>query len=170
MSSNKGFSLNNFMPIIKEKLESGGTVTYTPNGKSMYPMLRDGEDVVILKKPHGRLHLFDVVLYERESGTYALHRVVGFDADGSYVMCGDNQYIHEHGIYQDNIVAVMTAYHRKGKSYTVKSLSYRFYVNLWYYLAPFRRIFLAVIERINAHTNKGNNNENEKNSDGQREN
>ena len=63
---NKEVQLADTIEIIKEKLDSGGTVTFTPNGTSMLPLLRDGEDVVVLSKPEGRLHLFDVALYRRK--------------------------------------------------------------------------------------------------------
>ena len=47
---NKEVQLADTIEIIKEKLDSGGTVTFTPNGTSMLPLLRDGEDVVVLSK------------------------------------------------------------------------------------------------------------------------
>ena len=71
----------------EEKLETGGLVTFNPKGTSMLPMLRDGDDTVVLSKPKGRLHLFDLPLYRRKDGSYVLHRVVNFGSDGSYTMC-----------------------------------------------------------------------------------
>ena len=50
---------------------------------------------VVLSKPKGRLHLFDLPLYRRKDGSYVLHRVVNFGSDGSYTMCGDNQFAVE---------------------------------------------------------------------------
>ena len=73
--------IDDVIDIMIEKLNSGGTVTFTPKGKSMLPMLRDGEDVVVLSKPNGKLHLFDIPLYRRSNGAYVLHRIVNFDAD-----------------------------------------------------------------------------------------
>lgn len=143
MSLNKETTLDAVIELITEKLQSGGAVTFTPNGTSMLPMLRDGEDVVVLKKPEGRLHLFDVPLYRRENGQYVLHRVIDFERDGSYVLCGDNQFAKERGIQDSQIIAVMTAFYRKGKAYSMTSLRYRAYVNFWYYTRPFRRIFRA---------------------------
>lgn len=140
ISLNKNIELNEIIHIIKEKLEAGGKVMFTPNGKSMLPMLRDGEDVVVLEKPKGRLQLFDVALYVRSNGQYVLHRVVSFKSDGTYVMCGDNQYTYEYGIGDDDVVAVMSGFFRKGKAYTKFSLPYRLYINVWYYTRIFRRL------------------------------
>ena len=142
MSSNKTVRLDDIMDVMVEKLNSGGVVTFTPNGTSMLPMLRDGEDVVVLKSVQGRrLHLFDVPLYRRDNGQYVLHRVIDFTRDGSYVMCGDNQFAREKGIRDDQIIAVMTGFFRKGKPYTTQSFSYRVYINFWYYTRPFRRAY-----------------------------
>ena len=63
--NNKEIQLEDVIQIIKEKLNSGGTVTFTPHGTSMYPMLRNGEDVVVLKKPEGRLNIL-MLLYTEE--------------------------------------------------------------------------------------------------------
>ena len=69
MSLNKEVGLDDVMQIIAEKLEAGGLVTFNPKGTSMLPMLRDGDDTVVLSKPKGRLHLFDLPLYRRKDGS-----------------------------------------------------------------------------------------------------
>ena len=165
---NKEVPMEDIISIITEKLESGGTVTFTPKGKSMLPLLRDGEDVVVLNKPNGRLHLFDMPLYKRNNGVYVLHRIVDFDADGSYVMCGDNQFELEHGIRDESIVAVVTAFYRKGKSYSVNSPSYRLYVNFWYYTRLFRRAYRASKNRTSRLLGKGIKKKDEKKSNAER--
>lgn len=148
MSLNKETTLDEVMELIREKLDAGGNVTFTPNGTSMLPMLRDGEDVVVLSKPKGRLHLFDVALYRRDNGQYVLHRVLDFGYDGSYVMCGDNQFTKEKGIRDDQIIAVMTSFCRKGVPYMPSYYRYRIYVNFWYYTRLPRRVFRAVKRRL----------------------
>lgn len=138
---NKEVALDEIISLIIEKLDAGGNVVFTPNGNSMYPMLRDGEDVVVLTKPKGRLHLYDLPLYRRDDGKYVLHRVIDFGNDGSYVMCGDNQFARERGIRDDQIIAVVTAFYRKGKAFTTDSLLYRAYVSFWYHTRIFRRTY-----------------------------
>lgn len=58
MSLNKEVGLDDVMQIIAEKLEAGGSVTFNPKGTSMLPMLRDGDDTVVLSKPKGRTSPF----------------------------------------------------------------------------------------------------------------
>lgn len=138
---NKEVHLNEIIDIIQEKIEHGGTVTFTPNGKSMLPMLRDGEDVVVLSKKPEVLHLFDVVLYKRQDGSFVLHRIVGFDSSVDYVMCGDNQFVREHGINYDSVIAIVTAFFHKGKPYKINSFKYKIYANWIYYTRFFRQSY-----------------------------
>lgn len=141
MCSSKEAQLSDIIDIIIEKLDMGGTVTFTPRGSSMLPMLRNGKDVVVLSKPKGRLRIYDVPLYRRSDGSFVLHRVVGCQDDGSYIMCGDNQFVKEHGIKDSDVIAVMTSFYRKGKSYTADSFSYRAYVSFWCHTRLFRRMY-----------------------------
>lgn len=154
---NKQITIDDVIELMIEKLNAGGKVTFTPKGTSMLPMLRDGQDVVILEKQKGRLHLYDVALYKRDNGQYVLHRVNNFDSDGCYVMCGDNQFSMEHGIRDDQIIAVMTAFFRKGKSYTPQSLIYRVYVNFWGYTRLLRRAMGYTTRKSSALFNKRKN-------------
>ena len=137
MSLNKEVGLDDVMQIIAEKLETGGSVTFNPKGTSMLPMLRDGDDTVVLSKPKGRLHLFDLPLYRRKDGSYVLHRVVNFGSDGSYTMCGDN----------DDVIGVVTAFYRKGKPYTVDSMKYRAYLEFMFYSKPLRKVIASTVSR-----------------------
>ncbi len=161
----KEVAIDDVIDIMVEKLNSGGTVTFTPKGKSMLPMLRDGEDVVVLSKPSGRLHLFDIPLYRRGNGVYVLHRIVNFDADGSYVLCGDNQFTLEHGIKDSDIIGVVTAFYRKGKAYSVNSFSYRLYVNFWFYTRFFRHSYRFGVNKVSKLFGKGNKKSDEKTVD-----
>ena len=81
------------------------------------------------------------VLYRRKDGSFVLHRVIDFQRDGSYVLCGDNQFYRERGIKDSDVIAVVTAFYRKGKPYTTNSFLYRAYINFWYYTRPFRRVY-----------------------------
>ena len=87
-------------------------------------------------------------LYQRDNGQYVLHRVIGFGKDGSYILCGDNQFAKERGITDKHVIAVMTAFYHKGKAYTDRSFRYRVYVYFWYYTRTIRRVYRAVKSRV----------------------
>ena len=137
---NKTIGLEEIVPIMREQLDNGKTVSFVPRGSSMKPMLGDGTDMVLLKKPEGKLKLFDVAFYfRRETGKYIIHRVVGFQKDGSYIMLGDNNVVKEYNIKHEDIIAVVKAFYRNGKMYEVTHPLYRLYCDVHYYIRPFRR-------------------------------
>lgn len=145
---NKLVDIKELVPIMQEQLNAGKTVSFIPRGNSMRPLLGDGTDMVVLKKPDGRLHHFDMPLYHRkETDKYILHRVVGFRKDGTYVMLGDNNFEREYNISDDDIVGVVTSFCRKGKMYSTNNVIYRLYCNVWYYTRPLRRLLSRIKRR-----------------------
>ena len=131
---NNTFEIADAIHIIKEQLELGGKISFVPKGISMKPML-SGSDKVILEKPNGKLKKYDLPLYVYpNTNTYAIQRVISFDNQGNYIICGDNNITKEYGITDDNIIAIVTAYYKKGKLKSVNSLSYKIYcryINLY---------------------------------------
>lgn len=116
--------------IIREQIALGSSAELPPRGVSMLPLIREGRDSVILSPVNGRLKKYDIPFYRRPDGTYVLHRVVGFEGDG-YILCGDNQFVLEHGIGDEHIIAVVTGIRRGGKLIDMNGLPYRAYVLLW---------------------------------------
>ena len=97
----------------------------------MRPMLRQGRDTVILSAVKGPLRKYDVPLYQRDDGAYVLHRIV--KCGETYTCIGDNQYVLEPGIRQDQLIAVMSAFTRDDKYIPVTNLGYRLYSRLWHW-------------------------------------
>lgn len=138
-SLNKQVDLKALVPLMKEQLNAGKTVSFVPRGNSMRPMLGNGTDMIVLKKPEGRLHLNDVALYfRRETDAYVVHRVVNFSKDRSYVMLGDNNMQKEYNITDEDIVGVLTAFYHKGRMISVNHPLYRLYCDFWFYSRPLR--------------------------------
>ncbi len=137
--------IKDLVVLLKEQLDNGKTVSFTPKGKSMKPMLDGENDVIFLKKPTERLHLFDVALYYyKENDVYSVHRVVDFGSDGTYVFLGDNNFKKEHNIKDEDIIGIVTSFYHKGKHISTNSLNYKFYCELWFYSRPFRQLFAKV--------------------------
>ena len=128
--------LEQLMPLITESLAAGKSVRFYPHGISMLPMLRQDIDSVVLSSVDGRLKKYDIPLYQRDNGKYVLHRIVAVGE--SYTCIGDNQYVFEKGIRDDQIIAVVTAFTRGEKEISVTSLAYRIYCVLWHYSRPVR--------------------------------
>ena len=135
----KELRLEELMPAIKASLAAGCNVRFFPKGTSMLPMLRQGIDSVILSSVPDRLRKHDLPLYERENGQYVLHRVV--KVGETYSCIGDNQFLYEHGVRQEQMIALVTAFNRGNKTVSVNSLSYWLYCRFWYYSRPFRYLW-----------------------------
>ena len=139
----KEVRLAELYPVMKEMLDSGGTVNFNPHGTSMLPMLHDDGDRVILKKPEGELKKYDLPLYRRDDGAFVLHRVVKKPENGVYTMCGDNQWVLEKGIRHDQIIGIVIAFDRCGKHISAQSKAYRLYARVWVAIRPLRRLVIG---------------------------
>ena len=126
---------------FEEELLRKGSIVYTNVGDSMMPLLRQGKDLLIIKRPKEwerftdgdtaiRLKRLDVPLYKRDNGAYVLHRVLKV-RKSDYVICGDNRYHREYGISDRQVIGVLTGIVRDGREISVKDRKYRLYAHLW---------------------------------------
>lgn len=138
--------LEEMLPLIKECLSAGQSVKFSPRGISMLPMIVQGRDSVTLSSPPEKLKKFDIPLYRREDGHFVLHRVV--KVGDTYTCIGDNQFKKETGIAHSQVIAVITAFTRKGKTYAVSHFGYRLYCVFWHYSRLLRRVWRAVRVRL----------------------
>ena len=122
-------SMESLMPLFMEQFAAGGSVTFSPRGVSMLPMLRQGVDMVKLSPLPGELKKYDLPLYRYPNGKYVLHRIVSVGADG-YRCMGDNTYFYE-DVKPEYLIAVVTAFKRGNRWISVDAWHYRLYCRLW---------------------------------------
>ncbi|MBR5246889.1 MAG: S24/S26 family peptidase [Clostridia bacterium] len=144
----KKVALKELYPIIKEQLDKGGTVKIPITGTSMLPLLVQGRDFVVLKSCE-KAEINDIIFYRRDNGQFVLHRIIGIDENG-YILCGDNQWVKEHGIKDKNIIGVVTEIHRNGKVFGVNDKSYVKYYKCWLKLFPIRKPLIKVLVVLRA--------------------
>lgn len=132
-------SMEALEPLFRERLAAGQQVRFSPMGTSMLPMLREGRDSVVLSPPPKKLRPFDLALYRRDSGAYVLHRITAVGQ--TYTCMGDNQFVSEHGLRHDQIIALVTGFRRNGRDHSVTEPGYRLYCFLWHYSRPLRRFW-----------------------------
>ena len=125
--------------LLAVQLENG-EAPLRVTGTSMHPTFRSGRDSVVLKKQDTPLRKRDVILYQRKSGQYVLHRIVAQKGD-LLILSGDNQFEPEE-VAPSQVIARVVAFWRKGKEYPVTHLGYRLWVWLWVLVFPIRRPFL----------------------------
>lgn len=139
-------SIHEIAPYIKEAIENGKDVRLTVTGFSMYPLLRDGSDDVILTKS-AKIKKHDVVLFKRENGDFVLHRVIKVKGN-ILTIAGDNETKKERSVPKDNVIASMKAFVRSGKIHTTDALWYKIYSKLWLFIFPLRHIAARVIHSL----------------------
>ena len=126
---------------FEEELLRKGSIVYTNVGDSMMPLLRQGKDLLIIKRPKEwdelgnanaalKLKRLDVPLYKRDNGAYVLHRVLKV-RKSDYVICGDNRYQREYGICDRHVIGVLSGVVRNGREISVQDVGYRMYSHLW---------------------------------------
>lgn len=131
---------------IETILKKDGVFVSTTSGVSMFPMLRDRRDTIIVTRREGRLKKYDVALYKR-GDSYVLHRVIEVLPD-SYIIRGDNCLSKEYGITDDTVLGVLTGFYRGDKEKSMKSFSYKLYSRLIVAFHPLVRVRTSIKARL----------------------
>lgn len=128
---------NSISKVLKEK----GEVIVSTAGISMYPMLRNKRDMVVIQAVDRKLKKNDVPLYVLPSGKLVLHRILKV-TDNGYIIRGDNLYVKECNITDDNIIGVLKSFYRDGKFYDCATNKvYHTYIVLNRLSFPFRYLW-----------------------------
>ncbi len=93
------------MARIEEILAENGKCIGKTEGDSMYPLIVEGKNKVLVTLPEFPLLKGDVPLYKRD-GRYVLHRIVRVTKKG-YIISGDNRGHAEKGITDSDIIGVL---------------------------------------------------------------
>ncbi len=124
----------------KKELEANNAIAFVPSGNSMWPILKNkGQSVVVYKKTE-RLKRYDVALYERANGVFVLHRVIE-PILGGYVICGDSQFTLEK-VKEEQVFGVMAGFYHGTKYIRCTDERYKKKVEKWYKHAKRRKLRL----------------------------
>lgn len=129
---------------IREILDTYGKYTSLTTGVSMWPLLYNQRDNIIVVKNEGRLKKYDIALYEDKRGKYVMHRVVEVH-DDHYIIIGDNCITREY-VTDDMICGVLAGFFRKGKRYIdcQNGKAQLLYAKIWVALYPLRPALLRL--------------------------
>lgn len=126
--------LERLLPLLKE----GQTVEIHPQGSSMFPLLTEGRDSVLIQAMGDYApKRGDILLYRRNSGLLVLHRVYRIRQDGCYFV-GDNQTEVEGPLDCSQLLARATHIRRKGRLFSVNHPIYLLISRAWLSLRPLR--------------------------------
>ncbi len=123
--------------MIEETLSRGDSVRLIVTGNSMFPLLHNRKDTVLLA-PAKTVKKYDITFHKRQDGRYILHRVVGINRDGTYNIAGDNELKPEPPVLREQILGVVTEFTRWSKTCRPKGFRYWLYVRIWCLLMPWR--------------------------------
>lgn len=136
------------MEEIRQLISEGKTVTITVKGNSMNPFmvhLRDQMTLGPWKKDDIRKGT--VALVRDTHGNHLIHRIIKVEQD-KITLLGDGNVKMTETATWDNIIGIMYAISRKGRTYTPQSLCWRIYSAIWQFLTPVRRWPLGLWRRI----------------------
>lgn len=136
------------MQEISRLISEGKTISISAKGYSMNPFIVHMKDQITLGSwTDDQIKKGAVVLVKDVRGCYIIHRIIKRDGNVLTLMGDGNIGIIETA-YVEDIIALMHAVIKKGRTYSVNSLSWRLYSWFWKLLTPVRRYPLAVWRRL----------------------
>ncbi len=132
-----------------EDVVKRGHFVVNPHGVSMWPMIRNGKDSVLIEPVDGRLQKYDIPLYKDRRGRYVIHRIIEV-TDTGYVICGDGLFEKEFDITDANILGVVEGFYRKEKFISCTDKGYMRYVKLWVGMMFMRKPIIIVVRKYRA--------------------
>lgn len=140
------------MPIVLESVNSGNDARIKISGFSMYPLVTNWRDSVLLTKAD-KIKKGDVPLICRPDGSYVLHRVVKVK-DGKFGLRGDYEQKIEYPVSPEGVVAVAKGFYRNEKFISCDSFGYRLYRAFWMNTVWIRPVMLRVLAIFTAKKQK----------------
>ncbi len=120
---------------IEDILACDGVWVSTTAGVSMWPMLRDRRETIVVRPARGRLRPLDVALYRR-GDAYVLHRVIDVEKDG-YRILGDNCVQYEY-VNEAQVIGVLDEFWRGERHCDPRSPAWLAYARAWHVAFPVR--------------------------------
>lgn len=131
---------------LKELYENGHYYS-VPRGVSMWPLLKNRENIADIVPFEGLLKRYDVALYYRpHTNQYVLHRILKVKAD-YYIFYGDNCWQKEIVPF-DMVVGVASRYYRNGKWIKADDMRLKVYAHIWCDFLVVRRMLFKVRDRL----------------------
>ena len=130
------------MPSFEEVLEKDGELIFTNVGYSMYPLIKQREDILRIVKTD-TFKKGDIILYKSNVDHYVLHRILKIKKD-KIVAAGDHNYRKDQPITKEQVLGKLVSIKKKnGKEIDLakdkKAIKF-FYTNFFHVKAFFQII------------------------------
>ena len=139
---------NTFFALVEEEIAQGKPVRFRLKGNSMFPLLRNVKDSVILEKcSTDDLKPMDVVLF-RYRGSHVLHRIIHRKGDDLLIQ-GDGSIVALEQCTVNDVVGKVTSICRSsGKIVSVESWKWILPSRLWRISNYMRKLLLRVAYKV----------------------
>lgn len=131
----KIISTEQYFSMVRESLKAEGKARVRVTGGSMQPLLRHMKDSVIIERREN-IRSGDIVLFARDNGRYALHRVISVSGN-TFCMSGDNQRHTEKNLPCSSVIGVVSYICKENKTFCVNLLRFRIYSRFMVFKAKF---------------------------------
>lgn len=137
-----------FFAWVEEEIAQGKPVCFRLKGNSMFPLLKNGKDSVILEKCSAdELKPMDVVLF-RYRGSHVLHRIIQRNGDDLLIQ-GDGSIVAMEQCTVKDVVGKVTAiYQPSEKVLSVDNWKWTLPSRLWRISNPLRVFMLKVAHKL----------------------
>ena len=139
---------NLFFAWVESEIAEGRSVRFRLKGHSMFPLLRNERDEVVLYPcTEAELKPMDVVLF-RHQGRHVLHRIIRREGDRLLIQ-GDGSFVaKEECTVADVIGKVRSVVRPSGKELSVDDWQWRFPSFVWQHMGIFRTPLLRVLRYL----------------------
>ena len=131
---------------LEQELLAHGEYMSTTVGRSMWPLLRNRRESVVIRAVNGDLGSGDVALYRQpHTNAYVLHRGLEVKED-CYIIAGDNCSVLER-VPKSRVIGYMDGFYRGEKWIPPESRFLRAYARVSVAISPLRRRLVRLRER-----------------------
>ncbi len=129
--------IHTYLPVLIDIIKSGKDVSVTVTGSSMAPFLAHLRDSIIVSPPPRQFHRGDMVFFQRQDGSYVMHRIHHLK-EGKLYLVGDNQTEIEGPIDPEQVFGIVRKVIRNGKLLQKGDFWWDFFEKAWIRIVPLR--------------------------------
>lgn len=129
--------IHTYLPVLIDIIKSGKDVSVTVTGSSMAPFLAHLRDSIIVSPPPQQFHRGDMVFFQRQDGSYVMHRIHHLK-EGKLYLVGDNQTEIEGPIDPEQVFGIVRKVIRNGKLLQKGDFWWDFFEKAWIRIVPLR--------------------------------
>ena len=102
--------------VSKEVTSKGPSWRAKSRGESMYPLIKNGDTLLIEPAKAGELNLGDIAFYRLPSGSFVAHRLIKRNSSGSLLTNGDSLRQYDEIVAEEQVFGRVIQIERNGRA------------------------------------------------------